>query len=74
MHEEAFQQLGGVPKEIFYDRMRTDWQESMSVAGLFGMLRLWTARSIGVSRLGCAGHIGRRRAQRRAWAPRFGRS
>jgi transposase len=27
MHEEAFQQLGGVPKEILYDRMRTVWQD-----------------------------------------------
>ena len=26
MHEEAFRQLGGVPKEILYDRMRTVWQ------------------------------------------------
>jgi transposase len=28
MHEEAFRQLGGVPKEILYDRMRTVWQET----------------------------------------------
>ena len=27
MHEEAFRQLGGVPREILYDRMRTVWQE-----------------------------------------------
>lgn len=26
MHEEAFQQLGGVPDEILYDRMRTVWE------------------------------------------------
>lgn len=26
MHEEAFRQLGGVPKELLYDRMRTVWQ------------------------------------------------
>jgi len=26
MHEEAFRQLGGVPREILYDRMRTVWQ------------------------------------------------
>lgn len=26
MHEEAFRQLGGVPQEILYDRMRTVWQ------------------------------------------------
>jgi len=26
MHEEAFRQLGGVPAEILYDRMRTVWQ------------------------------------------------
>jgi transposase len=25
MHEEAFRQLGGVPKEILYDRMKTVW-------------------------------------------------
>ena len=25
MHEEAFRQLGGVPQEILYDRMRTIW-------------------------------------------------
>ncbi len=25
MHEEAFRQLGGVPREILYDRMRTVW-------------------------------------------------
>lgn len=25
MHEEAFQQLGGVPDEILYDRMKTVW-------------------------------------------------
>jgi transposase len=25
MHEEAFRQLGGVPEEILYDRMRTVW-------------------------------------------------
>jgi transposase len=28
MHEEAFRQLGGVPQEILYDRMRTVWQET----------------------------------------------
>jgi transposase len=27
MHEEAFRQLGGVPQEILYDRMKTVWQE-----------------------------------------------
>ena len=26
MHEEAFRQLGGVPREVLYDRMRTVWQ------------------------------------------------
>src|SRR5262245_46739609 len=26
LHEEAFRQLGGVPKEILYDRMKTVWQ------------------------------------------------
>lgn len=26
-HEEAFRQLGGVPEEILYDRMKTVWQE-----------------------------------------------
>lgn len=26
MHEEAFRQLGGVPREILYDRMKTVWQ------------------------------------------------
>jgi transposase len=26
LHEEAFRQLGGVPEEILYDRMRTVWQ------------------------------------------------
>ncbi len=25
LHEEAFQQLGGVPEEILYDRMKTVW-------------------------------------------------
>ena len=25
MHEEAFRQMGGVPEEILYDRMRTVW-------------------------------------------------
>lgn len=28
MHEEAFRQLGGIPQEILYDRMRTVWQET----------------------------------------------
>lgn len=28
MHEEAFRQLGGVPREILYDRMKTVWQET----------------------------------------------
>jgi transposase len=28
MHEEAFQQLGGVPEEILYDRMKTVWLET----------------------------------------------
>jgi transposase len=27
MHEDAFHQLGGVPEEILYDRMKTAWQE-----------------------------------------------
>ena len=27
MHEEAFRQLGGVPEEILYDRMRTVWMD-----------------------------------------------
>jgi transposase len=27
MHEEAFRQLGGVPDEILYDRMRTIWTD-----------------------------------------------
>jgi transposase len=30
MHEEAFRQLGGVPQEILYDRMRTVWQCDLS--------------------------------------------
>jgi transposase len=25
MHEEAYRQLGGVPHEILYDRMKTVW-------------------------------------------------
>jgi len=25
IHEEAFRQLGGVPEEILYDRMKTVW-------------------------------------------------
>jgi transposase len=25
LHEEAFRQLGGVPREILYDRMKTVW-------------------------------------------------
>jgi transposase len=28
MHEEAFRQLGGVPDEILYDRMKTVWLET----------------------------------------------
>lgn len=28
MHEEAFEQLGGVPEEILYDRMKTVWLET----------------------------------------------
>jgi len=28
LHEEAFRQLGGVPEEILYDRMRTVWLET----------------------------------------------
>jgi transposase len=28
MHEEAFRQLGGVPEEILYDRMKTVWLSS----------------------------------------------
>lgn len=27
MHEEAFRQLGGVPEQILYDRMKTVWME-----------------------------------------------
>jgi hypothetical protein len=30
MHEEAFRQLGGVPEEILYDRMKTVWLETDS--------------------------------------------
>lgn len=28
MHEEAFRQMGGVPREILYDRMKTVWLET----------------------------------------------
>ena len=28
MHEEAFRQVGGVPEEILYDRMKTVWLET----------------------------------------------
>jgi len=28
MHEEAFRQIGGVPEEILYDRMKTVWLET----------------------------------------------
>jgi transposase len=28
MHEEAFRQLGGIPDEILYDRMRTVWKDT----------------------------------------------
>ena len=28
MHEEAFRQMGGVPEEILYDRMKTVWLET----------------------------------------------
>src|SRR5262249_22829343 len=32
MHEEAFRQLGGVPEEILYDRMKTVWLKMDFVA------------------------------------------
>jgi len=57
MHEEAFRQLGGVPEEILYDRMKTVWLET---ARLSGTRCFWTSRATGDSHRGCAGLIGRR--------------
>ena len=60
MHEEAFRQLGGVPEEILYDRMKTVWVEIESAARWCGIQCFWTSRATGASRHGCAGRIGRR--------------
>ena len=60
MHEEAFRQLGGVPEEILYDRMKTVWVEIESAARWCGIQCFWTSRATGASRHGCAGRMGRR--------------
>ena len=50
MHEEAFRQLGGVPAEILYDRIRTVWQgtdergEIVWNPGLLDFARYWDFR------------------------------
>ncbi len=61
MHEEAFRQMGGVPEEILYDRMKTVWLGTTSAARSSGIRCFWTSRATGASRRGCAGRIGRRR-------------
>jgi transposase len=57
MHEEAFRQLGGVPEEIMYDRMKTVWVGWMTAARWCGTRCFWTSRVTGDSRRGCAGRI-----------------
>jgi transposase len=60
MHEEAFRQLGGVPDEILYDRMKTVWQEIDERGEVvwnpvfLDFSRYWD------SRRGCAGRTARR--------------
>lgn len=51
MHEAAFRELGGVPEEILYDRMKTVWLETNErrdglapgVPGLRALLGIQTA-------------------------------
>ena len=51
MHEEAFRQLGGVPEEILYDRMKTVWTETdergeiVWNAVFMDFARYWATRS-----------------------------
>jgi len=61
MHEEAFRQLGGVPEEILYDRMKTVWLETDERGEIVWHPVFWTSRSIGALRRDYAGLIVRRR-------------
>ncbi|MFN7932750.1 MAG: hypothetical protein U0R19_05445 [Bryobacteraceae bacterium] len=49
MHEEAFRQLGGVPEEILYDRMKWCGWRRMNVERLCGTLCFWTSPDTGAS-------------------------
>lgn len=60
MHEEAFRQLGGVPQEILYDRMKTVWLETDERGEIVWNPVFLDSRATGASRRGCAGPIGPR--------------
>ena len=63
MHEEAFRQMGSVPEEILYDRMKTvrgsDERGEIVWRRCFSILR-----GTGDSHRGCAGRIERRPRER----------
>lgn len=57
MHEETFRQLGGVPEEILYGRMKTVWVEMDDRGEIVWNPVSWTSRTTGDSRRDCAGRI-----------------
>ena len=48
MHEEAFRQLGGVPEEILYDRMKTVWVEADERGDMIAMVVIRRGSNPGV--------------------------
>jgi transposase len=60
MHEEAFRQMGGVPEEILYDRMKTVWLGSDERGEIVWHPVFMDLRGTGDSRRACAGRIERR--------------
>src|SRR5262249_48937956 len=64
MHEEAFRQLGGVPEEILYDRMKTVWLKTDERGEIVWHPCFGTSRSTGDFVHGCADPIELRRRGR----------
>ena len=69
LHEAAFQQIGGVPEEILYDRMKTVWLETDERGEIVWHPVFLDFARYGDSSHSCAGRIGRKPGARssRGW-------
>jgi transposase len=71
LHEAAFQQIGGVPEEILYDRMKTVWLGTDERGEIIWHPLFLDFHATGDSHRGCAGPVGHRPRIKLHTAPRW---